>query len=70
MILSGERVTAPRMLLLNQVDVVRSCAVFALEQPLFLNAGDELWFEDGEVVVQRVSGRLERPAGDLTPTPT
>ncbi len=64
-ILTGERVTAPRMLLLNGVDFEPGCSVFELEQPLFLRTGDRLWAEDGGVVVERASGDRERPAGGM-----
>ena len=65
MLAGGERVTAPRMLLLNEVDFVPGCLVFELEHPLFLDTGDRLWAEDGGVVVERVSGRLEHPCGGM-----
>lgn len=64
-ILTGERVSAPRMLLLNRVDFEPGCSVFELEQPLFLRAGDQLWAEDDRVVVERTSGDRERPAGGM-----
>ena len=64
-LMGDERVTAPRMLLLNEIDFVPRCLVFELEQPLFLETGDQLWAQDGEVVVERVSGRRERPAGGM-----
>ncbi|MFE2867167.1 hypothetical protein [Embleya sp. NPDC059259] len=65
MILTGEHVTAPRMLLLNRVDFEPGCSVFELERPLFLRAGDRLWAEDGRVVVECASGDRERPAGGM-----
>lgn len=65
MLVGGERVTAPRMLLLNEVNCVPGCLQFRLEQPLFLDAGDQLWADDGAVVVERISGRRERLVGDV-----
>jgi len=61
--LYGERVTAQRMLLLNQVELDPGCGVFELESPLFLMEGDQLWVEGHAVVVARSSGAVERPAG-------
>ncbi|WP_406292188.1 hypothetical protein [Embleya sp. NBC_00896] len=61
----GERVKAPRMLLLNEVDFEPGCSVFELERPLFLRAGDRLWAEDDTIVVERASGDRERAAGGM-----
>jgi hypothetical protein len=66
MLVGGERVIAPRMLLLNEINFGPGRLVFALEQPLFLDTGDQLWAEDDAIVVERVSGRRERPIGDMT----
>jgi hypothetical protein len=53
------------MLLLNRVNFEPGCSVFELERPLFLRTGDQLWAEDGRVVVERASGDRERPAGGM-----
>ena len=43
--LHGDRVTAPRMLLLNNIALDPGCYVFELERPLFLNEGGQVWQE-------------------------
>ena len=64
--LSGERITASRMLLLNAVEFEPGCLVFELDGPLMLLSGDRLWREDGRVVVERVSGTRQYPSGTMT----
>lgn len=63
--LYGERVTAPRMLLLDHIAFDPGCHVFELAEPLFLDQGDQVWRESDSVVVARVGGTVERPAGGL-----
>jgi len=61
----GDPVSAPRMLLLNRVEFDPGCLVFALDQPLFLLKGDQVWFEKNSVAVRRASGPVEYPSGSL-----
>ncbi|MFF2144446.1 hypothetical protein [Kitasatospora sp. NPDC058190] len=66
MMLNGSPAAAPRMLLLDRVDFEPGCYVFDLDQPLFLNPGDQIWAERSSVIVQRaVTGLVERPAGSM-----
>lgn len=68
MMVNGSPATAPRMLLLNRVEFEPGCYVFELDQPLFLNPGDQIWAEPrkNSVSVRRaVTGAVERPVGTM-----
>jgi hypothetical protein len=63
---AGDPAVIPRMLLVSKVrfDAGR---IFALDRPLFLMPGDQVWMDGGRLAIRRVSGHEERPPGEASP---
>ncbi|MEU8004484.1 hypothetical protein AB0B66_25280 [Catellatospora sp. NPDC049111] len=59
--LSGDRIVAPRNLMIREIMVTRSCLTITLEEALFLRQGETLWLDGSEPVVERLDGTTVRP---------
>ena len=59
--LSGERIVAPKNLMVRDIMVDGTCHLITLDRALFLRAGDTLWLEGTTPVVQRRDGAAVRP---------
>ncbi|GAA3247759.1 hypothetical protein ACFO1B_38895 [Dactylosporangium siamense] len=59
--LFGNRITAPKALMIREIMVNDSCVVVTLDRALFLRAGEQLWFEGTQPVVERLDGSRVRP---------
>ncbi|MEV0325608.1 hypothetical protein AB0H63_04040 [Micromonospora echinospora] len=38
---------------------------FVLDQPVLVDAGETIWIEDGQLLVQRIDGRLDLYPGSM-----
>ncbi|MDG6108009.1 hypothetical protein Daura_25655 [Dactylosporangium aurantiacum] len=59
--LAGDRIVAPRHLLVRDILVDETCYLITLDRALFLWAGDTLRLERTTPVVERRDGTIVRP---------
>lgn len=67
--LFGDRITAPKTLMISEIMVNGSCWFITLERALFLRKGETLWLDDAQAfgvpvpqpVVERLDGTTVRP---------
>ncbi|MBV1856611.1 hypothetical protein [Catellatospora tritici] len=65
--LLGDRIVAPKALMISEIMVNGSCWFITLERALFLRKGETLWLDDvnprglPQPVVERLDGTTVRP---------
>ncbi|MGI5177070.1 hypothetical protein ACQEVZ_12130 [Dactylosporangium sp. CA-152071] len=55
------RMVAPRMLTVTEYMIDNTCWWVRLPRPLFVRAGERLWLDGPQVVVERLDGSEDRP---------
>lgn len=59
--LFGDRVVAPKLLMIREITVHGTCYLITLHQALFLRKGETIWLEGTQPVVERLDGTRVRP---------
>ncbi|WP_018350267.1 hypothetical protein [Longispora albida] len=60
--LHGDRITAPKNLMIRDIMVNNSCLLITLDRALFLREGETIQLEDHQPVVERHDGTTLRPS--------
>jgi hypothetical protein len=60
--LLGDRIVAPKALMIREIVVNDSCVLITLDRALFLRAGETLRLDGTQPVVERLDGTTVRPA--------
>jgi hypothetical protein len=59
--LFGDRIVAPKALMIREIMVHGSCNLITVDRALFLRRGDTLWLDGTQPVVERLDGTTMRP---------
>ncbi|GAA1807393.1 hypothetical protein GCM10009682_31560 [Luedemannella flava] len=59
--LLGDRIVAPKMLMIREIMVNNSCHFITLDQALFVRKGETLRLDGLQPVVERLDGTVARP---------
>ncbi|GHJ50639.1 hypothetical protein Cs7R123_79810 [Catellatospora sp. TT07R-123] len=59
--LFGDRIVAPRELMIREIIANEGCLTVTLDQALFVRQGETLWLDKSELVVERLDGTTVRP---------
>ena len=59
--LPGDRIVAPKDLMIQEITLNDSCTVITLDRTLFLRKGETLWLDGIQPVIERLDGTTLRP---------